>query len=403
MSQELLSDIDLEIPYYETPPSYKEFLSNHLMLNKPAIIGSALTQDWKARKEWIIPITEPVTSNTTPQPKYKPNYQYLKQRFGAAKGQVARCDRRHFTDQERMIMSFAEFADLWEAADGKPSVYYLKDLHLVKLFPKDIAYQVPEIFEDDWLNEYWLKQGEDDYRFTYLGGDSTFTPFHADVYRSYSWSSNICGIKKWTLFPPGQEDLFKDRFGNMIYDIRNVDTEEFPKFKQARCIEIYQRDGETIFVPSGWFHQVENIGAAISINHNWSNACNLMMTYQSIKNDLDDVKAAIQDIKESVSEMDFIVQCQHLLLAHSGWNWHTFLSILCSIVDHRSDGALKASQPDLIWQLDQIERVLEQWEKDEEEDLINYLRHQDDLHKKYTVLKSSIASIRSTHKLSIQQ
>jgi hypothetical protein len=38
-------------------------------------------------------------------------------------------------------------------------------------------------FLDDWMNEYWQKETKDDYRFTYMGGDGTFTPFHADVYR----------------------------------------------------------------------------------------------------------------------------------------------------------------------------------------------------------------------------
>lgn len=75
-------------------------------------------------------------------------------------------------------------------------------------------------------------------------------------HRSYSWSSNICGIKKWTLFPPGQEDLLKDRLNNFAYDIRSIDESQFPNFEKARRIVLYQRDGETLFVPSGWFHQV---------------------------------------------------------------------------------------------------------------------------------------------------
>lgn len=33
------------------------------------------------------------------------------------------------------------------------------------------------------MNEYWLQEQEDDYRFIYMGGHGTFTPFHADVYR----------------------------------------------------------------------------------------------------------------------------------------------------------------------------------------------------------------------------
>ncbi|CEP08308.1 hypothetical protein [Parasitella parasitica] len=205
-------------------------------------------------------------------------------------------------------MSFADFCAKWKEADGKPSQDYLKDLHLYKTFPGDEFYTVPDLFEDDWLNEYWPQQKEqDDYRFAYFGGHTTFTPLHADVYRSYSWSSNICGIKKWTLFPPGQEDLLKDKHGNSVYDLRDVDPTQFTKFEQTEKIEIYQKDGETVFVPSNWFHQVENIGAAISINHNWINAM-------------------ANRIKEP------------------------------NVPKH---------QPDLIWQMERIEEVLKQWETDE--------------------------------------
>lgn len=225
------------------------------------------------------------------------------------------------------------------------------------------------------MNEYWLEKGDDDYRFVYLGGDSTFTPLHADVYRSYSWSSNICGIKKWTFFPPGQEDLYKDALGNTVYDIRDYDKSQFVHFEKAHKIVVYQRDGETVFVPSGWFHQVENIGATISINHNWSNATNLMLTYQSLKKDYDDCKKAIEDLKESMSELEFIEECQKLLLVHSGWDWKTFLSIIDCVVTHRVNkrNSLE-NQPSLSWQFEKINQVLYEWEKDESNDLIQYLK-----------------------------
>lgn len=36
-----------------------------------------------------------------------------------------------------------------------------------------------------------------------------------------------------------------------------------------------QGPGEIVFVPSGWWHQVENVTDALSINHNWVNAANI--------------------------------------------------------------------------------------------------------------------------------
>lgn len=134
---------ELEIPYYEIPPTYEEFLENHLIPNKPCIIGACFTRDWKANKEWIVPVVH----DSEQEPKYKPNYMHLRKQYGTAQGQVARCNKRHFTDQERTEMSFADFCTQWEEDDGKPSFDYLKDLHLQKTFPDDNFYTVPNLFE----------------------------------------------------------------------------------------------------------------------------------------------------------------------------------------------------------------------------------------------------------------
>lgn len=42
-------------------------------------------------------------------------------------------------------------------------------------------------------------------------GAGTWTPLHADVLRSYSWSSNVCGRKLWHLLPADQMPMIYDR------------------------------------------------------------------------------------------------------------------------------------------------------------------------------------------------
>ncbi|KAI8342721.1 hypothetical protein BC941DRAFT_509612 [Chlamydoabsidia padenii] len=354
------------IPYYNDPPSYQHFLQHHLIPNIPAIIGPRLVDHWEARQTWIQPLEPSPQSKDTPspQPQAQPNYEYLRQVFGAAQVQVADCDQRDFTDQKRSSLTFDAFVDLWQ--QPQQHRYYLKDWHFVQAFPDKNMYQVPYLFADDWMNEYWQKETEDDYRFTYMGGDGTFTPFHADVYRSYSWSSNICGVKKWTLFPPGQEDLYKDKLGNLVYDIRHVDPKVFPTFDLAKRIVIYQKDGETVFVPSGWFHQVENIGGTISINHNWLNACNIEQCYQSMINDLKDVEHSIDDLKDGMEPLEFVSTCQQLLLAHSGWNWKTLDSLLTCISTRLEEtrGTPSALQPSIRWQLDKIHSIRQKLESE---------------------------------------
>lgn len=92
---------------------------------------------------------------------------------------------------------------------------------------------------------------------------SARTPFHADVFRSYSWSANICGKKKWLVFPPGQEEFLKDRHGHLPFDITAPDLKNgslYPRYAQSSPpVEIIQEAGEIVFIPSGWHHQVYNL------------------------------------------------------------------------------------------------------------------------------------------------
>lgn len=130
----------------------------------------------------------------------------------------------------------------------------------------------------------------DDYRFAYMGPKGSWyeqfsiimtkptldffllirltfppirTPFHADVFRSYSWSANICGRKKWLLYPPGQEEFLRDTHGNLPYDVTSAELRDrglYPHSEEAcQPLEIIQEAGEIIFVPSGWHHQVYNL------------------------------------------------------------------------------------------------------------------------------------------------
>ncbi|KAJ1967777.1 JmjC domain-containing protein 4, partial [Dimargaris xerosporica] len=203
-----------------------------------------------------------------------------------------------------------------------PPRFYLKDWHMVQQFPAAGAYQTPDLFSDDWINEFWdyRQDTADDYRFVYIGGPGTWTPFHADVF-----NANICGIKRWTLYPPGQESLFTDPLGNTLLNIHDYDSNRYPHFSQAKCINVFQMPGQTLFVPSGWAHQVENIGDAISINHNWGNGYNLPILYEALQKELSLVEHAIRDC----AGMDGWDQhCQVLLRANHGMNFADFFQLI---------------------------------------------------------------------------
>jgi Cupin-like domain len=151
----------------------------------------------------------------------------------------------------------------------------------------------------------------------------SWTPLHADVLRSFSWSVNVAGAKRWLLLPPVHTHLLYDRFGRCMapsfslgpgsgthrfcywqtslclwcsfatespgdLDIRSTQSwlgasccmhhtawscpataadmcadaeEQYPNLAEARrhVLEVLQGVGDAIFVPSGWHHTVENL------------------------------------------------------------------------------------------------------------------------------------------------
>ncbi|CAN6970439.1 unnamed protein product [Brassica rapa subsp. trilocularis] len=323
--------------------SYNDFAERYLAKSQPVVI-SDLTEDWRVREDWV-------AENGLP------NLNFFATHFGKSRVQVADCDRREYTDQKRLEMSVLDFVEQWDKDsvedngedgddddddddDGK-SVLYLKDWHFVKEYPNYTAYKTPPSFSDDWLNLYLdhYQMHEDrenfqkydqiscsDYRFVYMGGKGSWTPLHADVFRSYSWSANVCGRKRWLFLPPSQSHLVYDRQGymkNCVYNIfEEVNETKFPGFKETTWLECIQESGDTIFVPSGWHHQVYNLEDTISINHNWLNAYNLACVWDLLWKDYKDTEESIEDIRD-ISD-DFEALCQRNLAANTGMNLNDF-------------------------------------------------------------------------------
>lgn len=111
-----------------------------------------------------------------------------------------------------------------------------------------------------------------------------------------------------------------------------MDSTEFPFFKDANPIVCFQEEGETIFVPSNWFHQVENVTDCLSINHNWGNACNLLSLWELLLSDYKEVERGIMDIKDTFTdEEEWFLKCQKILLVNSGMDFFLFFDFISFI------------------------------------------------------------------------
>ena len=72
-------------------------------------------------------------------------------------------------------------------------------------------------------------------------------------FRSYSWSTNVCGRKEWLLYPPGEENHLRDKLGNLPFDVTSPEMKDSGKYPNAhkakKPLRVIQGVGETIFVP----------------------------------------------------------------------------------------------------------------------------------------------------------
>ncbi|QDZ22677.1 JmjC domain-containing protein [Chloropicon primus] len=327
--------------------SYEEFWLRYMYKNEPVVIRRA-GKDWRALREWVSSDGGGLLIDV------------LEERFGDALVWVTYCSSTaEKSVGERERWTFREYlVNYWQDENKRRDVsLYLKDWHFPTEFADYGAYVTPEYFKDDWLNEYYdylqatagpagaeertAQQAieQSDYRFLYMGPKGTKTGLHADVLRSYSWSINISGRKKWYLLPPRFTHLLYDTFGhNLAPSFFDVDEEMFPNIKLARkhLVEVHQGVDEVIFVPSGWHHTVENLEDTLSINHNWFNVCNINYSLELLQRERHEAEQAICDCRAMCKdEKEFEELVQRNVAANASMNYENFASLLIMVAETR--------------------------------------------------------------------
>jgi hypothetical protein len=310
----------------------------------PVLLAGA-TAGWRGAAEWVLPGGGVDAAA-------------LARAFGAARAPVA--------GGGAPVESVAEYCAWWARERGAPGAprRYLKDLHLDAHAAGAGAYACPPAFEDDWLGE-WLRaraaaateEGGGgslpaelaDYRFLYLGPAGSATPPHADVLRSHSWSASLAGRKRWRLLPPARAALAASRAGGSpppSFDHgaacpgasaadAAAAAAEFPGLAEARrhLIEVIQRPGEALFVPSGWLHSVDNLDDCLSINCNWLNSWALPAALAHLRAERAAAAAAIDDCRALVARAaEFEALVERNAAANAGVSSREFCAMLRFVV-----------------------------------------------------------------------
>ena len=231
---------------------------------------------------------------------------------------------------------------------------YLKDYRLPRSLASD-AYTIPAAFCEDALNQWLDSVGREGFRFLYAGWEGTRTPLHHDVLCSHSWSVNICGKKLWLLSEPGAgEDILypRGRYNELSensllpsgfgchYHAVSVSTPLSPSALQAFLSRprgslrvLLQGEGDAIFVPSGWHHEVFNVskGLTLSVNHNWIRHCGgpcLRNAWLFLREEMAEIRKRLADIKQGCSSDEFSSACEKMLITDAGLGYKDFRDLL---------------------------------------------------------------------------
>jgi len=324
---------------------YSEFFTRFLLRNVPCVLSESFTKNWPCRQDWT-KIDKDGSNQKAPDLEFFVNIVPKSLHVP-----VSDCSSREFNAHCSQDMKFSEYHNYWNQTP-RNECKYLKDWHFQR-DTKDMytAYQVPDFFSSDWLNEWWegRKGGENDYKFVYIGPEGSWTPLHSDVFSSYSWSANIVGIKKWIFLPPGEEKKLTDKLGNLVFDLQSPEAREL-ELRNGEVVKIVltQRTGDVVFVPSGWFHQVHNLEDTISINHNWFNGCNIKKVVSQLIIEFRKVQKELEDCRIQSELSDWNLLCQDLLKKSYGMNLHDIMDLLYFIFKKRQQALKTYSQSEKV-------------------------------------------------------
>lgn len=135
-----------------------------------------------------------------------------------------------------------------------------------------------------------------DFRWLVIGPQRTGAPWHIDPARTSAWNTLVKGRKRWAIYPPdspppgvsmGKNGSGREHALNMTSLSWYLHV--YPTLKpHEKPIEVIQEEGETIYVPSGWWHLILNLETAVAVTQNFVDSHNLMSFMKDLLSDQQD-------------------------------------------------------------------------------------------------------------------
>ena len=145
----------------------------------------------------------------------------------------------------------------------------------LRMFLYNIKSEIPELV-DDIIFPSLVNGLSKRFVFMFFGCKGSVTQMHFDIDMSHVFHTAIYGKKTVYLFPYEQgNNLHRYPFTCRSYvDVERPDLKRFPRLKNAKGYQILLEPGETLYIPSGYWHHFvyDEPGYSVSlrcVSHTW--------------------------------------------------------------------------------------------------------------------------------------
>jgi len=240
-------------------PSPQAFHKGYVQANRPVIVQGVMDH-WRALSGWSWP--------------------HLAAFLGEHAGEVIVSANGLYPDyvsqpspMTKVAMTFAELVERMfpEAGAERPPILAPGETYYI--YGKSYLFEAfPELLEDV-APPACLGSTPVSTTSTWISSEGCVTPLHYDLPNTLL--CQVRGAKQVWLFDPSHYDRLYLRgarfpgFDNFErqsqVDIHHPDLAAFPEFRNAVALTVTLRQGEALFIPSNWFHEVESLEPSISV------------------------------------------------------------------------------------------------------------------------------------------
>lgn len=143
-----------------------------------------------------------------------------------------------------------------------------------RIFLFNIFDHAPQLINDFTWPEHLMKGFVKKYPMLFTGGATSITHMHFDIDLSHILHTQFAGRKRVLMFPFKEqyklyrkpyEVLSMADFSN-YYEEGKIDYEKFPALKLAQGLDFTLEPGDTLFMPSGYWHHMEYLDSGFAMS-----------------------------------------------------------------------------------------------------------------------------------------